>query len=81
MASNVLENLRAEHQRGYTVVDGFKQMTVEAAAAMSLSPMATSHRMSGCLGTWPEGSPGWNQEKIDWETIQLIIFSIDFHGQ
>nr|CAA18802.1 very hypothetical protein MLCB2548.15 [Mycobacterium leprae] len=38
MASNVLEPGQAKHQHRYTVVDGFKQTTADAASAIELSP-------------------------------------------
>jgi hypothetical protein len=37
---------RAEHRRGYAMIDGFEQTSTEVAAAMNLSPMAASYLVS-----------------------------------
>src|SRR6516164_3872429 len=46
----VVASERAEHRRGYAVIDGFEQTTAEVAAAMNLSPKAASYLVSGCRG-------------------------------
>jgi hypothetical protein len=48
---------RAEHRRGYAVIDGFEQTSAEVAAAMNLSPMAASSLVR-CRGAGHAVTPG-----------------------
>ncbi len=71
---------RAEHQRGYSVIDGFEQTTAEVAAAMNLSPMAASYLVSDAeaLDTrLPKVAALLAQARTDWRTVRLIISRTD----
>lgn len=71
---------RAEHERGYALIDGFEQTTAEVAAAMNLSPMGASYlvsyaealdvRLPGVAALLAEG-------RTDWRTVRLIIGRTD----
>jgi hypothetical protein len=71
---------RAEHRRGYAVIDGFEQTTAEVAAAMNLSPMAASYLVSDAeaLDTrLPEVAALLAEARTDWRTVRLIISRTD----
>jgi hypothetical protein len=71
---------RAEHRRGYTVIDGFEQTTAEVAAAMNLSPMAASYLVSDAeaLDTrLPKVAALLAEGRTDWRTVRLIIGRTD----
>jgi hypothetical protein len=71
---------RAEHRRGYAVIDGFEQTTAEVAAAMNLSPMAASYLVSDAeaLDTrLPKVAALLAEGRTDWRTVRLIISRTD----
>jgi hypothetical protein len=71
---------RAEHQRGYAVIDGFEQTTAEVAAAMNLSPAAASYLVTyaEALDTrLPQVATLLAEGRTDWRTVRLIISRTD----
>jgi hypothetical protein len=71
---------RAEHRRGYAVVDGFEQTAAEVAAAMNLSPMAASYLVSyaDALDTrLPKLAALLAEGRTDWRTVRVILSRTD----
>ncbi|MGB8389846.1 DUF222 domain-containing protein, partial [Mycobacterium sp.] len=67
---------RAEHRRGYAVIDAFEQTGAEVAAAMNLSPMAAAYLVSDAetLDTrLPRVAALLAEGRTDWRTVRLII--------
>jgi hypothetical protein len=71
---------RAEHRRGYAVIDGFEQTAAEVSAAMNLSPMAASYLVSyaEALDTrLPKIAALLAEGRTDWRTVRLLISRTD----
>lgn len=71
---------RAEHRRGYEVIDGFERTTAEVAAVMNLSPAAASYLVSyaEALDTrLPKVATLLAEGRTDWRTVRLIISRTD----
>jgi hypothetical protein len=71
---------RAEHRRGYAVIDGFEQTTAEVAAAMNLSPAGASYLVSHAeaLDTrLPKIAALLADGRTDWRTVRLILSRTD----
>lgn len=71
---------RAEHRRGYAVIDGFEQTAAEVAAAMNLSPMAASYLVSDAEALdrrLPKIAALLAEGRSDWRTVRLIISRVD----
>jgi hypothetical protein len=71
---------RAEHRRGYAVVDGFEQTAAEVSAAMNLSPMAASYLVSyaEALDTrLPKIAALLAEGRTDWRTVRLLVSRTD----
>ncbi len=71
---------RAEHQRGYAVIDGFEQTTAEVAAAMNLSPAAASYLVSYAETLdkrLPQVAALLAEGRTDWRTVRLVITRTD----
>jgi Domain of unknown function (DUF222) len=71
---------RAEHRRGYEVIDGFERTAAEVAAAMNLSPAAANYLVSyaEALDTrLPEVATLLAEGRTDWRTVRLIISRTD----
>ena len=71
---------RAEHRRGYAVIDGFEQTAAEVAAAMNLSPVAASYLVSYAEALdirLPKLAALLAEGRTDWRTVRLIISRTD----